>query len=111
MHHKNCHASYVVPAAFHEAGQKTNYNPMFRELADNITTELQHGKYFDTSALLIRYKAMLQERGVVAEIYTSQRLIKLRLKKHFGVTLYFISCMTGLNQSSSTLVPYPFKMS
>jgi hypothetical protein len=61
---------------------------VFRELADEITTELQHGKAFETSTLLSRYKAILQERGVMAESYTGQRL-KLRLKKHFGGDIVF----------------------
>lgn len=84
-YHKSCHASYVskanlMSAAFHEGGQETTYNAVFRELADQISIELQHGKAFETSALLIRYKAMLQEQGVMGESYTGQWL-KMRLQK------------------------------
>lgn len=92
-YHKICHASYIskanlMSAAFHEGGQETTYDAVFRELADQITMELQHGKAFETSALLIRYKAMLQEQGGIGESYTCQRL-KLRLKKYFGDDIVF----------------------
>lgn len=129
-YHKTCHASYIskanlMSAAFHEGGQETTYDAVFRELADQITMELQHGKAFETSALLIRYKAMLQEQGVMGERYTSQRL-KLRLKKFFGGDIVFhqphdrtksellysssISIKDILNsvyQSNSTISEYP----
>lgn len=92
-YHKTCHASYIskanlMSAAFHEGGQETTYDAVFRELADQITMELQHGKAFETSALLIRYKAMLQEQGGMGESYTCQPL-KLRLKKFFGDDIVF----------------------
>ena len=49
-----------MSAAFHEGVQETTYDAVFRELANQITVELQHGKAFETSVLLIRYKTMLQ---------------------------------------------------
>lgn len=77
-----------MSAAFHEGLQETIYDAVFKELAGQITMELQHGKAFETSALLIRYKTMLQEQGVISESYTSQRL-KLRLNKYFGDDIVF----------------------
>lgn len=78
-YHKACYASYISKVnlkstGFHEGENETLHNTAFRELAEEITTDLDNGKAFDMSVLVSRYKMLLQATGVEAESYTGQRL-------------------------------------
>ena len=92
-YHRACHASYISKAnlqyaGFHEGRQETCYDTAFKQLAEDISADLNGGKAFDMTILLDRYNHFLRGQGVAVDSYTTQRL-KLRLKKHFGDDIVF----------------------
>ena len=77
-YHRACYASNIIKVnlkstGFHEVEKETLHDTKFRELAEEITTDLYDGKGFDMSMLPSRYKMLLQATGVSAESCTSQR--------------------------------------
>jgi len=92
-YHKACYSSYVSKtnlkfSAFTEGICENTYSAALHELDAEIRPHILAGKAFNMAFLLTRYKALLTEKGVVAESYTSQKL-KLRLKKHFAGDIVF----------------------
>ena len=53
-----------------------------------MSTDLDGGKAFSKSTVIVRYKDYLNEQQMSLDSYTTRRL-KLRLKKHFGDNIAF----------------------
>lgn len=92
-YHKSCFASYVSKSNLKHWGFKENegetlYDTGFKEMAAEISEGIYHGKAYDMSSLLSKYRKHLEDKGIKAESYTKQRL-KLRLENHFGEEIVF----------------------
>jgi len=73
---------------FREIEGEAFYDTAFKELAAKISEGIYQGKACDMLSLLLKYRELLEDKGIKAESYSKQHL-KLRLQKHFGEEIMF----------------------
>ena len=110
-YHKDCRATIVSKNNLRYDGRKeTYYDIAIQKLPDYMSTDLDGGKAFSMSTVIVRYNDYMNEQHMSLDSCTTRRH-KLRLKKHFGDNIAFHSHRIALNPSFCTQAPYPFKMS
>jgi len=72
-HHKTCFASYISNSnlthkGFKEIEGEASYGTAFKEMAAKISEGIYQGKAYDTSSLLSKYRKLLEDKGIKAEV-------------------------------------------